>query len=101
MYNNSQIFLITQKQLQETIEVIIEKQINNLKLSLASENCYLNRCQAAKEVGKNPNTISRWIKNGKLINRGLGKQILISKNDLLGINARRSDYSEKKFIYGT
>lgn len=91
MYGNNQFFLITQEQLKNLIEEVMEAQINKLKNSLVMDNCLMTRNQAAEEVRKNPNTISRWIKNGILTNRGLGKQILISKNELLGIKDHKSD----------
>jgi excisionase family DNA binding protein len=38
--------------------------------------------EAAKRVGKNPETIRRWIRSGKLTSRKVGTQHLIDEEEL-------------------
>jgi excisionase family DNA binding protein len=39
--------------------------------------------EAARRIGKNPETIRRWIREGRLRARKIGTQHIIEENDLL------------------
>ncbi|MFH0750270.1 MAG: helix-turn-helix domain-containing protein [Chloroflexota bacterium] len=43
--------------------------------------------EAARRVGRNPETIRRWIREGKLASRKVGTQHLIEERDLDGVTA--------------
>jgi len=46
--------------------------------------------EAARRVGRNPETVRRWIREGRLRSRKIGTQHLIDEEDLQGFE--RSEY---------
>jgi hypothetical protein len=49
---------------------------------LRDQSIVLTREDASKMLKITPNTISQYVKEGKLINRGIGKKILFFKSDI-------------------
>jgi len=47
--------------------------------------------EAARRVGRNPETVRRWIREGKLRSTKVGTQHLIEESDLEAASARRSN----------
>ena len=47
--------------------------------------------EAARRTGRNPETIRRWIREGKLASRKVGTQHLIEEDDLDSISAPAGD----------
>lgn len=47
--------------------------------------------EAARRAGKNPETIRRWIREGKLTSRKVGTQHTIEENDLAAVMADEGD----------
>jgi len=41
--------------------------------------------EAAKRVGRDPETVRRWIRSGKLASRKVGTQYLVDEHDLDGL----------------
>ncbi len=46
--------------------------------------------EAARECGRNPETIRRWIWDGKLRARKLGNQLFVDRSDLARLTQKRS-----------
>jgi phage terminase Nu1 subunit (DNA packaging protein) len=62
---------------------------NNLFNSISS------KC-SADLIGVTANTISRWVKEGILVNRGIGRKVLVTEHDLtVAKNGIRSKYTSK------
>lgn len=47
--------------------------------------------EAARRVGRDPETVRRWIRQGKLPSRRIGTQHLIEEDDLLALADRHRD----------
>lgn len=47
----------------------------------------LNVAEAARKVGRDPETVRRWIRSGKLRHRKFGAQYLIEEEDLAVVAA--------------
>lgn len=45
--------------------------------------------EAAKECGKHPETIRRWVWHGKLNAKKLGNQLFVEKNELISLCSSR------------
>jgi excisionase family DNA binding protein len=51
--------------------------------------------QAARRLGKNPETIRRWIRSGRLRAQKVGNQRLIDEDDLAGLTRSPSSVPPK------
>lgn len=67
----------------EMISTMLDDKFEKLEMKLTSKNRVLTREEAAKRLNVQPNTISQYVKNGRLNNSGVGKKILILESDLL------------------
>lgn len=94
--NNTPMYLITKEDLQSTIRQVIASEIKLLEERLQKSGNVLTREQAAELVGVTANTISRWVKEGILVNRGKGRKVLVTENDLTTAkDVIRSKYTSK------
>jgi hypothetical protein len=96
-YNNDPVFLITQQGLQEAIEVVLKKQIEQLEQRLKMSSKILTREEAAFDSKVSANTISKWVKQGYLENRGIGRKIMIAQSDLIDVKSRVFNHKKNNF----
>ena len=92
--NDSQLVLIHINNLRSVIASVIEEEFKKFETKLERKSKVLTRENAAKKLGVCPNTISEYIKDGRLTNRGLGRKILLFETDLDGVKVNR--YSNYK-----
>ena len=91
---NSRIFFLTENNLRDVIKDIFDEEFKKLETKLTKKSKILTRDDAAKLIGVCPNTISEYIKSGRLKNRGIGRKVLILESDLDGVKpGRYSNYS--------
>ncbi len=64
------------------IEDILDEKFKVFESRLQSNSVALTREDASNMLKVNPNTISQYVKEGKLKNRGVGKKILFFKSDI-------------------
>jgi hypothetical protein len=64
------------------IENIIDERFKVYESRMNSQSIALTREDASNILKVTPNTISQYVKEGKLINRGIGKKILFFKCDI-------------------
>ena len=83
------IYQMTSTGLEKVIREIIQSEFKKLEEKITREPKVLSREDASKMIGYSPNTISSFVKNGLLPNRGKGKRILILESDLLKIPKKR------------
>ncbi len=85
----NQFLLITEQKLRKLIGDELAVQITALEERLKESNTILTRDEVAEKLNVAPNTVSKWVIDGILINRGIGRKILIAEADLKGINNRK------------
>jgi excisionase family DNA binding protein len=89
MYNQNQpMYLINAEMLEDVVRKIILEQNEILLKKINKIPKLLTREQAAKVMNVCPNTISEWIRCGRLQNRGIGRKILLMDSDLAGLSRR-------------
>ena len=94
--NNTPIYLIQKEDLQSTIRDVVASEFKLLEERLLKSSNVLTREQAADLIGVTANTISRWVKEGILVNRGIGRKVLVTEHDLtVAKNGIRSKYTSK------
>jgi excisionase family DNA binding protein len=64
------------------IEDILDEKFKVFESRLQSNSVALTREDASNMLKVTPNTISQYVKEGKLKNRGVGKKILFFKSDI-------------------
>ena len=64
------------------IENIIDERFKIYESRMNSQSIVLTREDASNILKVTPNTISQYVKEGKLVNRGIGKKILFFKSDI-------------------
>lgn len=91
---NNKVYFLTENNLRDVIKDIFEVEFQKLESKLSKKSKILTRDDAAKLIGVCPNTISEYIKSGRLTNRGIGRKVLILESDLEGVKpGRYSHYS--------
>ena len=94
---NSRVYFLTENNLRQVIKDIFEHEFQKLEIKLEKKSKILTRDDAAKLIGVCPNTISEYIKSGRIINRGVGRKLLILESDLEGVKpGRYTQYSKIK-----
>lgn len=89
MYNEKEpMYILNGNNLEEILRKVVRDEINNLKKTLTREPKVLTREAAAERIGVCPNTVSEYVKSGRLRNRGIGRKILILESDLDGIGVK-------------
>ena len=81
-------YILNGNNLEEILRKVVRDEINNLKKTLTREPKVLTREAAAERIGVCPNTVSEYVKSGRLRNRGIGRKILILESDLDGIGVK-------------
>jgi excisionase family DNA binding protein len=83
MYNESEsVFLITETKLKDLLQQTIRNEFSILEEKLTKKSRILTREEAAEKLKVCPNTISEYVKSGRLINMGVGRKILVNEHDL-------------------
>jgi hypothetical protein len=82
-------YLLSGDNLESLLRSIISEEIERISTKLNREIKMLTRDEAALKLSVCPNTISEWVKTGRLKNRGLNRKILILDSDLDGLESRR------------
>jgi len=89
MYNDKQpMYLIDGQNLEVILRKIMREEISTMIKTMTRVPKTLTRDEAAELLNVCPNTVSEFIKGGRLINRGIGRKILLHDTDLEGISAR-------------
>ena len=87
--NNEPVYLIKESSLRELLQETIRIEFKTLESRLEKKSRIMTREDAASKLGVCPNTISEYIKSGRLTNRGIGRKILILESDLEGVKPNR------------
>jgi hypothetical protein len=66
----------------ELIGNIIDQKFKEHENRLKSQSVVLTREDASNILKVRPNTITKYIKDGRLVNRGIGDKILLFKSDI-------------------
>ena len=66
----------------EMFSRLLDEKLIALESRLKNSVVALSREEAAALLKVSPNTISKYVKTGKLTNRGLGTKILVLKSDI-------------------
>ena len=82
---NENIILVSKSNIEELLKTIIKSEFQEMEKRLAKHSKVLTREQAAERLFVCPNTISSYIKSGRLKNRGVGRKVLLFESDLEGI----------------
>lgn len=88
-------YLLHEKSLETILRKVVRDEMATLERKLKRESKVLTREDAAERIGVCPNTISEYIKTGRLPNRGIGRKILILESDLEGIKPNRYTHYKK------
>ena len=94
---NSSVFFLTKNNLRDVIKDIFNEEFQKLETRLTKKSKILTRDDAAKLLGVCPNTISEYIKSGRLVNRGLGRKVLILESDLEGVKPGQYRHHSKNY----
>ncbi len=81
---NEPVYFFTRPQLTEILEEVVRTEITKLENRLTKKGRTLTREESAVKLGVSPNTISRFINDGRLTNVGIGRKILINESELDG-----------------
>jgi len=91
MYNiqTNPMYLISKDDLKNVLSEIIQNEVSNLiDNKVIRQPKVLSRTEAAKQLGLCENTISEYVKQGRIPNRGIGRKILLYDTDLEHIRVR-------------
>lgn len=86
--NNKSMFLIDVENFENLLRGILAEEIEKLSTKINKVPKLLTREQAANILNVCPNTISEWVRSGRLENRGIGRKILLQDSDIEGLAAR-------------
>jgi Fic family protein len=86
---------INKSDLQECLKRVINHELSEFSRQLKRQQKLLTRIDAARKLKVSPNTISEYIKRGQLINRGIGRKILLFESDLDHISVRHYNHHLK------
>ena len=82
---NENILLVSKSNIEEILKSIIKSEFKEMEERLTKKSRVLTREEAAAKLCVCPNTISAYIKSGRLINRGLGRKVLLFESDLTNV----------------
>lgn len=75
-------YVIDGEDLEYLLRDIVKSEFAVLKSKLRTPPRILTREEAGQKIGVSKNTVSKYIRNGLLPNRGMGHKILILESDL-------------------
>lgn len=76
------IYQLDSNQLEWVLSKILDKKFDELLHRINTPEMIYTRDEAAKTLGVRPNTVSSYIDQGLLTNKGLGRKILISSKEI-------------------
>lgn len=79
---NTPVFIVNGEELEELLRDIIQDEVSKIGDKLKRNPKILTRSEAAKHLKVSPNTISRYVRNGVLPNRGKGHKVMVLESDL-------------------
>ena len=91
MYNvqTNPMYLISKDDLKNVLSEIIQNEVSQLiDNKVIRQPKVLSRTEAAKQLGLCENTISEYVKQGRIPNRGIGRKIFLYDTDLEHIRTR-------------
>jgi len=80
--------------LTELMTEIVRNELKQLEERLTKPSRILTREQAAEILGVSPNTVSNYVRQGLIPNRGIGRRILILETDLSKAPGHKRFYNE-------
>ena len=80
--------------LTELMTEIVRNELKQLEERLTKPSRILTREQAAEILGVSPNTLSNYVRQGLIPNRGIGRRILILETDLNKAPGHKRFYNE-------
>lgn len=76
------IYQLDSNQLECVLSKMLDKKFDELLLRINIPEVIYTREEAAKNLGVRPNTVSSYIEQGLLTNKGVGRKILISSKEI-------------------
>jgi excisionase family DNA binding protein len=90
MYNQSNpMYVISHDDLSTLLREIIHDEVSNvIDTKVIRQPKVLSRTEAAERLGICENTISKYVKQGRIQNRGIGRKLMLYDTDLEQIKTR-------------
>lgn len=76
------IYQLDSNQLEWVLSKMLDKKFDELLQRMNTPEVIFTRDEAAKKLGVRPNTVSSYIDQGLLTNKGIGRKILISSKEI-------------------
>lgn len=76
------IYQLDSNQLEWVLSTMLDKKFDELLQRINISEVIYTRDEAAKTLGVRPNTISSYIDQGLLTNKGVGRKVLISSKEI-------------------
>jgi excisionase family DNA binding protein len=84
MVNENDLVKFITNLVKESVRGVFKEELPELENRLLKKGRTLTREESAGKLGVSPNTISRFINDGRLTNVGIGRKILINESELDG-----------------
>jgi excisionase family DNA binding protein len=84
MVNENDLVKFITNLVKESVRGVFKEELPQLENRLIKKGRTLTREESAVKLGVSPNTISRFINDGRLTNVGIGRKILINESELDG-----------------
>lgn len=84
MVNENDLVKFITNLVKESVRGVFKEELPELENRLLKKSRTLTREESAGKLGVSPNTISRFINDGRLTNVGIGRKILINESELDG-----------------
>lgn len=84
MVNENDLVKFITNLVKESVRGVFKEELPELENRLIKKGRTLTREESAVKLGVSPNTISRFINDGRLSNVGIGRKILINESELDG-----------------
>lgn len=76
------IYQLDSNQLEWVLSKILDKKFDEFLQSINTPEVIYTRDEAANKLGVRPNTVSSYIDQGLLTNKGVGRKVLISSKEI-------------------
>jgi excisionase family DNA binding protein len=83
-YETNDLVMFITNLVKESVRVVFKEELPEMENRLIKKGRTLTREESAVKLGVSPNTISRFINDGRLTNVGVGRKILINESELDG-----------------
>ncbi|MHA8103792.1 helix-turn-helix domain-containing protein [Aquirufa nivalisilvae] len=81
-FHERPIYQIDSKQLEYVLAELLDKKFDELLQRINTHEVIYTRDETAVILGVRPNTISKYIEQGLLNNKGVGRKVLISSKEI-------------------